>query len=280
MQTVETTQTYTISKDIINGIEHIRYTPHNKRYETPILMQHGMWHGAWCWWLWQERLAEWGWESISISLPGHGESPTQRPLRFATLSYYLPFIKQVVDSLPVKPILMGHSMGGALTQWYFKHHGDLPATVLVAPWVSHSALKDSMLQLMRDDFIGMAMGFFTLTADTWVRNPEVTGKKLISDNAVISAEELHEKLGGESLIVTWQHNPPFWSPAKSIDTPMLWLAGELDTLISTKAEQRSAEHYGADFHIIPDAGHNLMMEHNYEATAQLIYDWLIRQNIS
>jgi pimeloyl-ACP methyl ester carboxylesterase len=271
---------YTITKTIKNGIEHITYTPHRKRFETPILFQHGMWHGAWCWWLWQELLAEWGWESTSISLPGHGESTLQRPLRFATLSYYLEFLKTAVDDMPQKPILMGHSMGGALTQWYLKHYGDLPATVLVASWVSHSALKEGLFRLMKLDFVGMTLGFLTLSATPWVRNPQATAQKLISDKAVISPEELYDKLGGESLIVGWQHNPPFWSPAKEVKTPMLWLAGENDAVISEKAERRSATYYGAEYHVIPEAGHNLMMEHNYQETARQIHDWLIKQDIS
>jgi len=271
---------HTITKTIKNGIEHITYTPHEKRFETPILFQHGMWHGAWCWWLWQELLAEWGWENTSISLPGHGESPLQRPLRFATLSYYLQFLKTAVDDMPQKPILIGHSMGGALTQWYLKYYGDLPAAVLVAPWVSHSALKDSMIQLLKLDVIGMSIGFLTLSANPWVRSPQAAAQKLISKNAVISPEALYDKLGGESLIVTWQHNPPFWFPAKQVNTPMLWLAGEKDVLITEKAERRSAQHYGADFHVISEAGHNLMMEHNYQDTAQLVHDWLSKQNIN
>lgn len=281
MQKIDnSTDLYTVHQSIKNGIEHITYVPHEKRFDTPILFQHGMWHGAWCWWLWQELLAELGWESTSISLPGHGESPLQRPLRFATLSYYLQFLKTVINAMSQKPILIGHSMGGALTQWYLKYHGDLPAVVLVASWVSHSALKDSMLQLMRLDFVGMTQGFFMLSANPWIRNPQVTAQKLISDKAVISPEDLYNQLGEESLIITWQHNPPFWFPAKQINTPMLWLAGEDDALISEKAEQRSAQHYGADFHVIPQAGHNLMMEHNYQETAHYIHAWLANQTLS
>ena len=278
-ETHKTTK-YTITKTIQNGIEHITYVPNQKRYNTPILFQHGMWHGAWCWWLWQELFAEWGWESTSISLPGHGKSPTQRPLRFATLSYYLKFLKNTIDDMPSKPILMGHSMGGALTQWYLKHHEDLPASVLVAPWVSHSALKDSMFRLMKLDFIGMTLGFCTLSATPWIRNPKAAAQKLISKNAVISPDDLYNKLGEESLVICWQHNPPFWFPAKKVDTPLLWLAGELDAVIGEDAERRSAQHYGAEYHVIPEAGHNLMMEHNYEETAQLICNWLVKQGIS
>ena len=146
------TVTYDVSHTIEAGIERISYRPKRPRFKTPILMQHGMWHGAWCWHLWQALLAEWGWESHAISLPGHGGSPVQRPIPLCTLDYYLGFLKAEIDRLPRQPILMGHSMGGALTQWYLKYVGDdLPAAVLVAPWVSHSTLADGLPRLLRID---------------------------------------------------------------------------------------------------------------------------------
>ena len=123
--------TYTISHTVQDGIERIVYTPEVKRFEMPILMQHGMYHGAWCWQFWQELFAEWGWESIAISLPGHGQSPVQRPIRWCTLGYYLRFLAAEIERLQQRtfqrPILMGHSMGGALTQWVLKYVGD-PST--------------------------------------------------------------------------------------------------------------------------------------------------------
>src|SRR3972149_3721904 len=108
---------YTVTNSIEDGIERIVYMPKVRQHETPILMAHGMWHGAWCWQPWQEILAEKGWESIAFSLPGHGKSPLHRSLTSCTLGYYLSFVRDEIMRLPRKPVLMGHSMGGALSQW-------------------------------------------------------------------------------------------------------------------------------------------------------------------
>ena len=48
----------TVTKTLKDGIEWISYRPAEKRHETPILFQHGMWHAAWCWQGWQEALAQ------------------------------------------------------------------------------------------------------------------------------------------------------------------------------------------------------------------------------
>jgi pimeloyl-ACP methyl ester carboxylesterase len=71
--------------------------PSKRKHVTPILMQHGMFHGAWTWQWWQPLFAEWGWESVAVSLPGHGASSTQRQIEFCTLDYYLGFLKAEVD---------------------------------------------------------------------------------------------------------------------------------------------------------------------------------------
>jgi len=283
-------RTYTITHTVQDGIERIVYRPEVKRFETPILMQHGMWHGAWCWQFWQELFAEWGWESMAISLPGHGQSPVQRPIRWCTLGYYLKFLAAEIEQLQQRtsqrPILMGHSMGGALTQWALKYVGDpstgsgqaLSAAVLVAPWTSHNMLGP-VFRFFRLDPIGFLLCILTLTTTPNVRTPQRAARMFITEGAIISPEELQARLGPESLWVLLQYNPLFWSPPKHIRTPMLWLAGGSDALISESEERRSAAHYGAEYVVVDGAGHNLMMERSYCQTAETIRDWLIEQGI-
>ena len=293
---------YTIAHTVQDGIQRIVYTPEVKRFETPILMQHGMWHGAWCWQSWQELFAEWGWESIAISLPGHGQSPVQRPIRWCTLGYYLKFLAAEIERLQQRtfqrPILIGHSMGGALTQWVLKYISDpslrpcsgqgsgqatgsgqaLSAAVLVAPWTSHNMLGP-VFRFSRLDPIGFLLCILTLTTTPNVRTPQRAAKMFITEGAIITPEELHARLGPESLWVLLQYNPLLWSPAKRTHTPMLWLAGGSDVLLTEPEERRSAAYYGAEYVVVDGAGHNLMMERSYRQTAETIRDWLIKKGI-
>lgn len=280
------TGTYIRRHTVEDGIERLVYTPKNRRFDTPIVMQHGMWHGAWCWELWQELFAEWGWETHAHSLPGHGRSALQRPIARCTLDYYLGFLKAEIDRLPTRPVLMGHSMGGALTQWYLKYVSDdpvagddLPAAVLVAPWTSHSMFGDGLIPMFTYDPVGLLQMLVAWDATPMVRDaPGSAVRFLVGPDAAMSLEELIPKLGPESFTVLWQHNPPFWTPPTNVKTPMLWLAGEDDPLIVEPAQRRSAEHYGATYIVVEKARHSLMVEHNYVQTAQTIHDWLI-QNI-
>jgi pimeloyl-ACP methyl ester carboxylesterase len=59
-----------------------------------------------------------------------------------------------------------------------------------------------------------------------------------------------------------------------VKTPMLWVAGEKDAVITLEGSRKSAAFYGADFHAVPEAGHNLMMEKSCVETVKTIDAWL------
>jgi pimeloyl-ACP methyl ester carboxylesterase len=184
-----------------DGIERIAYLPRQRRYQTPIFMQHGMFHGAWSWEPWQQLLAEWGWASVAASLPGHAGSPEQRPISRCTLDYYLGFMQAEIDRLPRRPVVMGHSMGGALTQWYLKYVGDLPAAVLVASWVADSPLRDNLIGMLRLDPLLFPLCSWSWNATPWIRTPRHAARLFLSERAIPAPEELQTRLGPESLIL-------------------------------------------------------------------------------
>jgi pimeloyl-ACP methyl ester carboxylesterase len=277
---IKETITYTQSHTIGDGIERVVLIPKKRQHNTPLLFLHGMWHGAWCWAWWQELFAEWGWESHAFSLPGHGRSPEQRLVTACTLDYYASFLRAEIERFDHLPVLIGHSMGGAIAQWYLKYvRNDLPGVILVASWPAHNALVDGLRQFMKVDPWGMVLAFQARNANPYIRSPQIAAKKLISQGALLTASELHAKLGPESLAVIWQHNPPMWTPAPIVQAPTLCLAGQIDTVLSIRAVQQTAEHYGADFLLVEQAAHNLMMERNYDKTARRIHEWLGTQAI-
>ncbi len=268
-----------VQRSLDDGIERITYTPRQRLFETPIFMLHGMWHGAWCWQQWQELFAEWGWESHAISLPGHAGSPARRPVYFCTLDYYLKFLKTEIARLTHPPVLFGHSMGGALAQWYFKFVSDeLPAAVLVAPWESHFVLG-GYPRFLKLDPLGVLLATVTCSANPFIRTPLRAARLLISKGAVYTPQEFHARLSGESLWVMVQHNPPFWRPPRQVRTPLLLLAGDCDATISVEAERRTAAYYQADFVTVSKSAHDLMLEHSRYETAEVIQHWLKKKNI-
>ncbi len=274
------TEAYSVRHVIEDGIERITYTPKERKHVTPILMLHGMWHGAWCWEPWQKYLAEQGWETISFSLPGHGRSTLQRPIFLCTLDYYLAFYRDEIKRLPQKPIIMGHSMGGALTQWALKYLNDnIKAAVLVAPWVAKNEFFDGLPLLLKLDPVGVLLTFIRLDAGGYMRSPKHAANALITTGASHTPAELHAKLTNESALVLFQQMPPFWYPPKDLKTPIFLAAGMDDAVVSLEGQQASAEHYDAEFLPVKGAGHNLMMEKYAQETIESIHAWLQKEEV-
>jgi pimeloyl-ACP methyl ester carboxylesterase len=267
---------YTVSREVNDGIERITYTPDAPKFKTPLVLQHGAWHGAWCWQWWQELFAEWGWISHAHSLPNHGGSVQKRYYRFCTLGYYLEFLDAEIKRCSQPPILIGHSMGGMLTQWYLKHKGDLPAAILVGSM----PLYDNPFRYIKRDPLGMLLASLTLSGNPLIRSPYEVGKKFMSEGALLSAAALYEKLSSESALIVLQLNPLLWHPRPKPATPMLVLAGAIDALFTPADEKRLANFYGAEYKEFSYTAHNLMMEQSYRESAQYIHDWLGKTGLS
>jgi pimeloyl-ACP methyl ester carboxylesterase len=270
--------TYRITQTLDEGIEHIVYTPEQRRFETPLLMQHGMWHGAWCWKKWQEFFAEMGWESHSFSLPGHGKSLPGRHHRWCTLQYYYGFLAAEISRMKRPPAVLGHSMGGALIQRHLKH-ADLPAAVLVASWPSRS-LMPTLLYSCFHIPVSVLLGFATFSASPVIRTPRAAADYFLTEGAVLGREEFHARLSAESLFVVLQYQPPFWRPPLGTKTPLLWVAGTRDGVIPERTQRASAREYGCEYHTVPGDGHDLMLEKSFRSTAEIIRAWLVKQGIA
>lgn len=75
------------------------------------VLVHGSWHGAWCWERLLPLLTRRGHRAVALDLPGHGEDRT--PHYRATLASYARRVRDVAREVDGRPLLVGHSMGGA-----------------------------------------------------------------------------------------------------------------------------------------------------------------------
>ena len=79
---------------------------------SEFVLVHGAWHGAWCWEKVVPLLAARGHRVRAIDLPGHGDDP--KPPGQVGWDDYMARMGETIASAQERPILVGHSLGGAV----------------------------------------------------------------------------------------------------------------------------------------------------------------------
>ena len=98
-------------------LELIHQHPQKMKFKHPLLFLHGAFSGAWCWKEnYLDYFASQGFECLALSLRGHGESKSHKPLDQLSLRDYQEDLFSVIDQFEESPMVIGHSMGAYLLQ--------------------------------------------------------------------------------------------------------------------------------------------------------------------
>jgi pimeloyl-ACP methyl ester carboxylesterase len=256
-------------------LEVITRRPKGTARATPLLFVHGAYGGAW---VWDQHFlpyfAEHGWEVHALSLRGHGASEGAEKVRFARLRDYVADCEQVLDTLAVPPVIIGHSLGGMIVQKCL-HRRSLPAAVLMASAPPHGTIGTlfgmafTNPRLLRELSFAQTMG------------PDSAEAKEISQ--ALFSEETPEELvrrymprfQEESLLINLDLLGLDLPPSLPLlDVPVLVLGAEKDQFIFEGALHATAGTYRTTAEIFPGMAHAMMLDHGWENVAARIDQWL------
>jgi pimeloyl-ACP methyl ester carboxylesterase len=261
----------------IMKLETITRTPRNQTHKTPLLFVHGMWHGAWCW---DETFlpffAEHGYQSTALSLRGHAGSEGKIP--GSTIANYVSDVEQVAKTFDTPPVVIGHSMGGFLTQKYLERN-DAPAAVLLASG-PHYGLWPTFLRMAVQRPLTLVKVTAQLRLYPVVDTPEAARLSLFSkDMPKKQLLKYYKKLNDESFRMFIDLLGLNLAHPKKIKTPLLILGAENDNAISPDQVHATARAYGVQAEIFPNMAHDMMLEANWKSVAERILDWLKEKDL-
>lgn len=243
-------------------------------HPVPLLFVHGSWHGAWCW---DEHFlnffADKGFRALAVSLRGHGKSPIAKPIRGCSGADYVNDVRSVADSLPIPPVVIGHSMGGYVVQKYLEFRA-APAGVLLASMSSRGTCG-VMLRLTKRHPWLMMQATISGKSLRCVNTPERARELLFSaatpeSDVVRYAARLNEECQ-RALFDAMLFEPP---RPKRVTTPLLILGAEDDRCFTVQEVRALARAYGTKAEIFPGLGHDMMLEPGWVAVAERIREWL------
>ena len=258
-------------------LETITHTPTGTPRPTPLLFLHGAYAGAWLW----ERhylpfFAAQGWHASALSFTGHGGSPGREYLNNLSVRSYVGDLAEAIDAMPVKPVVIAHSMGGFVLQKYLEE-ADLPGAVLLCSVPPHG-LMASTLNLM-----------FSQPSLLLDLNRVIGGGRPALES--VCAALFHQPIGPDLLEECFLHLQPesmraIWDmsgfalvqPARMRRPPMLILGAGHDALISPQQVAATGRLLNQTTEIIPNAGHALMLEPDWQAAPQRIAAWLMEHD--
>lgn len=232
----------------------------------------GAFHDARCWdhhflpWF-----AERGWAAHGLSLRGHGGSSGNAATDQPGLADYVEDVRETVARIGGNVVVIGHSMGGVVAQMA---RNEVQGVAGIVPFAS-SPLRPSNRVVWRilrrhpvSFFKAQVMG------DTDAGRPAFASFFYRDDIDPALKERYMGELTAESpraLREVFSRDVPDTSGTDA--RPVLVVAGRDDWSIPMTDNEWLAAQYGAPLAICPGA-HNLMLDPDWEASAQAIADWL------
>ena len=242
-------------------LEIIHRKPDGKAKQTPLLFVHGKWHGAWCW---DEHFlpyfASRGYDCTALSLRGHAGSEGHEGLRWHSIADYVKDVEQVAERFDAPPVVIGHSMGGFITQKFLEKHPETPAAILLTA-IPPTGLWPTILTLL-----GQKPGIVLKTVATlnlWavIDRVEKARWALFSENLPHELlQNYYGQMNGESFRSLLDELGLSLVRTKRIQTPLLVIGAQNDTVIFPSMVQATARTYGTTAEIFPDMAHDVMLE--------------------
>ena len=267
-----------MNKPRFGELEVISRAPAGPAHETPLLFIHGAYTGAWCWdEYFLAHFASLGYTSYAVSLSGHGKSRGRAYLDSFSIADYVEDVAEVVDRLPVAPVLIGHSMGGMVVQKYLESHS-APAVVLMSSVPPQGLLGSAFgLAFSRPNMLG------DLNRLMGGGQPHMETLRQAMFHEVIELERLtryYHMCQPESHRAIWDMSLfDLPSVARMSRPPMLVLGAENDVLIPPDQVHMTARRYDVEATILPELGHGMMMESVWQIAADPIAAWLAAQGL-
>ncbi len=247
-----------------------------------IYMIHGMWGGAWYWENYKKFFEGKGYRCITPTLRFHDMDPKGVPnpqLGTTSLLDYAKDLEEEIRELDSKPVLMGHSMGGLLSQM-LGSRGLARALILLTP-ASPGGINALTPSVVRSFWsVLMGYGFWKKPRRQTFNEAVYSMLKLLpaEEQKIVYDRFVYESGRAASEIGFWYFDPQRASRVdeNKIDCPVLVIAGCQDKITPASVVRSVAKKYGshATYREFLNHAHWVVGEPGWQEVAECAADWL------
>lgn len=241
-----------------------------------VVMTHGAFCGGWAFEAFRAPFEARGWTVLAPDLPGHGDG---RSVAGLSMSDYARNLVRVCEGLPEPPVLLGHSMGGLVTQMAARRV-QARALVLLAPsppWgVTGSSIEEAItafgVHLVDPFWTGsVAPDRHLMRHHSLDRTPKARRDAILDRLVPESGRAVRE-------VLNWWLDP-FMTTSVGVGAlpmPSLAIAGDRDVVHAPATVRQTAERIGGEVQVMPGMSHWLIGEEGWEDVAAIALGWLER----
>lgn len=259
-----------------------------------LVFVHGVSHGAWCWEFYVKYLTQRGYACFVVNLRGHGDDPNTANLKGSHLSDYVTDVIHCVDHCKnfckendiaySKPVIIGHSMGGAIVQSYISDFSyEVSSAVLLA---SVTAGGMGWSGILKTSFSGSGL----CTAPATLGWKKISSLLISRSNFFTNrlskdqAKAYNEQLCKESFPAMFDLRK--YDINTAIKTPILVVGSEADAYFGKESLVKTAAAYGisendSSLKVVTDLCHDIMLdpeELENQEVIKYIYDFIEKNN--
>ncbi len=252
------------------AIDHVKP---KERFDVPIIFVHGMWSSSWHWKNFMEYFSKNGFSCRALNLRGHGD---KKSIGKASTMDYVEDVMKAIDQIESMPIVIGHSMGGLITQKVAELL-DIKGAVCICP-----APPRGIRPIPRISCLLKMMGYIPAIISKSPIFPKykVTSHCLLNCLDESTRVRVYKKMTPESAVAAKEAFLGKISVDESMVTcPILVIAGEEDKVTPPKIGEKIAEKYGSDFNKYSRHAHWIIEENGWEKVAEDIIQW-IKKNVT
>lgn len=254
-----------------------------------IFFIHGMWMGGWAWKNLVGYFRKKGYQCITPTLPYHDVDPKAKPpaqLGKASLLEYAAYLEKQIKKLKKPPIIIGHSMGGLLSQ-ILASRGLGKATVVLTPAPGHGVICINKWSVFRSFTSALFTWKFWETPQRHLPQDAVYAMMHLMDEKTqkeVYNQFVHESGRALFEIGFWfldRKKAAYYDRKKNVN-PLLVLAGKEDRLTPASVVKKTVKQFkkkkNLTYKVYPNHAHMLMFEKGWDKIAADIDSW-IRKNV-
>ncbi|KAJ1391430.1 Alpha/Beta hydrolase fold [Sesbania bispinosa] len=238
----------------------------------PLVFVHGSYHAAWCWAQhWLPFFSASGYDCYALSLLGQGESDAPADSVAGTLQTHARDVANFINKkITSPPVLLGHSFGGLIIQYYISNLGNDKLKEILYPKLRGAVLACSVPPSGNSGLV-----WRYLFSNPIAAFKETFFSATMEDHVVKRYQELMKESSRMPLFDLRKLNASLPVPSvPNLPLEVLVLGASNDFIVDEEGLKETAKFYGVSPICVEGVAHDMMLDTSWEKGAEVILSWL------